>query len=115
MIDLDELQRLHEAATPEPWLSDRPRLHIRIRDSRGLFVMERGSHGGVRCHEDAALIVAARNALPALLRLARRARRLEEAAAELIRIDAQCWMVVDREVSDALDALRAALAEGEGE
>ena len=118
MIDLDELQRLHEAATPGPWEArehlvllplwnrEYPDGQVRICPSLTF------EHRHVE-QPNAALIAAARNSLPALLRLARRARRLEEAAAALMRIDAQCWMVVDREVRDARNALRAALAEGE--
>jgi len=111
VIDLDALQRLHEAATPEPWTAEYACIVAGPVGARTMSIYDEGGHSP----EDAAMIAASRNALPALLRLARRARRLEEAAQAYLRIEAQCWMIGDRDVSDALDALRAALAEGEGE
>lgn len=144
-LDLDELERLHEAATPEPWkwvvnLSARSisieskcflvmgftrwgmdgaqpqfRRRYEMVKASELTVSVEGREHHERWfralnHPDAAVTTAARNALPALLRLARRARRLEEAARELIAADDGYDL---DGVVEARNALRDALAEGE--
>ena len=142
MIDLDELQRLHEAATREPWSADVDPAgwvaadHPSIADSCRMVAdctdrLSRDEWDDAAAN--AALIAAARNALPALLRLARRARRLEEALDPLVdaasdllaHYEGNEFYVNDTDTSEranrirsfvfAHDALRAALAEGEGE
>ena len=132
MIDLDELERLHEAATPGPWASEGACIVAGPVGARMLILYDEGGPS----RDDSALIAAVRNALPELLRLARRARRLEEAAREAEAIlrhqpvpGLSC--AASREEPDKLDsdgscpgctcelqmalaALRAALAEEEG-
>ena len=63
---IDELQRLHEAATKGPW-----------KQVLGCFV-DHAEGVAADCinDEDADLIVAMRNALPALLRVARAAKNI---------------------------------------
>lgn len=123
VIDLDELQRLHEAATPGTWearehlvllpLWNRKYPDGQLRICPSLTY----EHQSVE-KPNAALIAAARNALPALLRLARRARRLEEAvrAAEGFISGAMPYYAADRKqaIERVVPLLRAALAEGEG-
>jgi hypothetical protein len=67
MVDLDALERLHAAATPGPWVArrDNPRKYAPLGiwgEGRRLIAMY-GDDG-----REANLIVAARNALPDLLR-----------------------------------------------
>lgn len=82
MIDLDELERLSAAATDAPWVhgadDDPPSEDIHA-ESGGAIAMV-WPHANVRTvmrhgenfsHADARLIVATRNALPELIRLAR--------------------------------------------
>jgi len=72
--DLEDLRRLHEAATPGP-------AEVRIRDGEARLVIGKDSatiawcgHGNKqRAEANAALIAAMRNALPYLLELAERA------------------------------------------
>ena len=132
MIDLDELQRLHEAATPGTWearehlvllpLWNRKYPDGQLRICPSLTY----EHQSVE-KPNAALIAAARNALPALLRLARRARQVlgaaelaadavsEQADALHVSNDDARYLAAMKRLNDALDALRDALAEGEGE
>ncbi len=77
MVDLDALTRLHEAATPGPWVArrDNPRKYAPLGiwgEGRRLIAMY-GDDG-----REANLIVAARNALPDLLRELREARGIIE-------------------------------------
>ncbi len=74
-MNLDELRRLHKAATPAPWAV--------ATDRQGDYLV--AHHEAAVCdlldstlaaRQDARLIAAARNALPALLRVAEAARRL---------------------------------------
>lgn len=120
VIDLDELERLHEAATPGAAVAvaDGPYYvavcHDAPADPPGLVV------GELR-PADGALYVAARNALPELLRLARRARRLEDA---MRAYETAAYKLLAADEAGDVDglllarnaivaALRAALAEGE--
>lgn len=80
-LDLDELERLHKAATPGPWItlsghSCGPVEICRAEDGHRVL-----SRDGRMMPSDFALIIATVNALPELLRLARRAGRLERSAA----------------------------------
>ncbi len=114
-LDLAELRRLHEAATPGPWDE---RGDENDRESSSYVVSEAyvdeepGICGDCNKHwplvrADAELIVAARNALPALLARA----EVYEAAKALI------YCTDGDSVGDALaavDALRAAIAKVEG-
>jgi hypothetical protein len=85
---IEELQRLHEAATRGPWRADvtppgpcgqvlRNESVVADHAIRGIvLVARRGTTGGVHWFKDASYIVAMRNALPALLRVARAARKV---------------------------------------
>lgn len=65
---IDELQRLHEAATKGPW------------EAGSYFVWAEDEHCVCAADtENQALIAAMRNALPALLRVARAAQQLRKA------------------------------------
>ena len=99
---LDELERLEKAATPGPWRVEKP--------ARGrLYGIGRHMAPEVtpRCIDkgaDAWLIAEARNALPALLRVARAARALyADWTTEAMREEAQ-------EMRAALAALEASNA-----
>lgn len=82
---LDELQRLHDAATKGPWRADvtpsgpsgqvlRNEAVVADHASRDIvLVARRGSERGHQWAKDATCIAAMRNALPALLRVARAA------------------------------------------
>jgi hypothetical protein len=89
MVDLDALERLHERATPGEWL------RVRIPEEDGCVVVPHEDHEdiyrefdgeavNIACatfsEADGALVVAARNALPDLLREMREARKIVEAA-----------------------------------
>lgn len=83
MIDLPELERLEREATPGPWhnvFSGRATRHVKTNDGTGLGADLPGTQVCV-CSTgcEAALIVAARNALPTLLKLAREHARMKEA------------------------------------
>lgn len=88
MVDrLDELQRLHDAATKGPWRADvtpsgpsgqvlRNEAVVADHASRDIvLVARRGSERGHQWAKDATCIAAMRNALPALLRVARAAQK----------------------------------------
>jgi predicted nucleotidyltransferase len=125
---IDELERLERAATPGPWGE--------FAESGDWWVEQRGDDGGPACNpngsptgfvcesntdergqwakqEDIDLMIAARNALPALLRVARAARELEEILATVAAdADAADVLVMRRHAARA--ELRAALAALEG-
>ena len=69
-IDLDELERLEREATPGPWVAWRseifPGSDAKAYDEDSIVCCE--GQEGVARHANAALIVAARNALPELIR-----------------------------------------------
>lgn len=69
MTVLDRLDALRTEATPGPWIED---AGYRVRDAAGVVITE-GKHMTGWNGRDSALIVAAVNALPALLRIARAA------------------------------------------
>jgi hypothetical protein len=100
--DLDALEKLHGKATPVPWTrtasGDKHWLR-EVRDQEGNGLAWCGSLSDSRARANAALIVAAVNALPALLALAREAIELRErvAAAEVL---------LSRHYDGALDAER---------
>lgn len=87
---IDELQRLHEAATKGPWRADvtppgpcgqvlRCESVVAHHASRDIvMVARRGTTHGVQWFKDATYIAAMRNALPALLRVARAAKAIRE-------------------------------------
>ncbi len=78
---LDELQRLHDAATKGPWTYDRcKRPHSRggysVLGPDGSRIFWENYHGDADIEgddDDVGLVLAMRNALPALLRVARAA------------------------------------------
>lgn len=102
---LDELERMEKAATPGPWYSNRTEPapyeicsgNPRTPDLLAAVVPEYGMN--------ADLIVAARNALPALLAVARAAQALLGQVPSTID---------DPELDEAREALEAALAALEG-
>ena len=79
-VTLDELERLEKAATPGPWreCKEDPELGtsgtpvVRMYDEPDYVLGLVGDWGeGATAREDAALIAAARNALPALIKIAK--------------------------------------------
>lgn len=95
-LDLGELRRLHEAATPGPWetsrIGDEPYMRLETKD-QGLQIS--AFLGAITAQEgNMALIAAMRNALPALLSIAEAAEAWLERGSTL----------------DTHAALRAALA-----
>jgi hypothetical protein len=116
---IEELQRLHEAATRGPWRADvtppgpcgqvlRNESVVADHAIRDIvLVARRGTTGGVHWFKDASYIVAMRNALPALLRVARAARRCLDGS------EVDGWHTPMREVDVA--ELREALGELERE
>ena len=79
---LDELEALEKAATPPPWKEDANRLSILCDGINGGKPYE-GYIGAMGYHDNRELTIAARNALPTLLRLARRAGEMEEVSLKL--------------------------------
>ena len=92
-IDLAELRRLHEAATPWPWIIETGPYSGRNwlvgfgncgADGEDYSVTTDGLHAsdcnGATAGDDCRLTAAARNALPALLRLAEAAMDMSAAA-----------------------------------
>lgn len=77
-MNIKELRRLERAATPGPWETttwDGLLYVASVQQLQGSYVCELGI-GSDGAERDAALIAAARNALPALLRVAEAAREL---------------------------------------
>lgn len=109
MVDIDELQRLHEAATKGPWTYDRcKRPHSRggysVLGPDGTRIFWENYNGDADIEgddDDVNLVLAMRNALPALLRVARAAKACLDGSA------ADGWHTPLREV-DVME-LRAAL------
>jgi hypothetical protein len=102
---IDELERLEQAATPTKWKTEMAVDGTCRLFSEDAYVIARlyrfaaiDDSGG---NENAAFIAAARNALPALLRVARAALKLSDSVAEFGELDS--------ERMDALDAALAAL------
>ena len=106
---LDELERLEKAATPGPWRADGfeidqlsdagegyPLDHYPDCANVSTWVGASGEDGpyGIQRKEDAALIAAARNALPALLRAA---RERDELRARAERAEARVKELEERE------------------
>ena len=112
MSILDDLEAAEKAATPGPWANDGRYLatnepyplvgapdgdyHSRVADCAFY-----GAWGDEQCHANAAFIALSRNALPALLRVARAAEGL------LAQVPSS---IDDQELDDTRDALAAALA-----
>lgn len=101
MTALDELERLdQEEATPGPWrCGTKVRRTLYRAESMGVGLL-----GLLDRHEDTALIVAMRNALPALLNVARAAEAAAAMGVPTTDAEVAAWIA-------ARDALRAALAE----
>lgn len=106
-VDLDELERLHEAATPGDWQGN----EVTAGKHKGSFV-EADSEGvildcyGPRGGANADLIAAMRNALPQLIALARSA---SEAKARLDLLESA---VRYRSGEEPQEYLRVALVDG---
>lgn len=96
-IDLDELERLHKAATPEPWEVQKDGL------GNDMDVSPRHRHGSFEVDNqecaDCRVTVAARNALPALIA---RIRELE-AEEEMARLN---WQECLKRIAALEGALR---------
>jgi hypothetical protein len=111
-MKIDELERLLAEASPGPWEAKRDYSKDWLIAGHGKILvdsMDSGPHG----ERDIRLIAAARNALPALLRVARAARELEEILATVAAdADAADVLVMRRHAARA--ELRAALAALEG-
>ena len=119
MSNLDELERLLEAATPGPWGvgegDDPPYPIITTPNGHGMVAETWGGQDVEHGHADAALIVAAVNSLPALIAAARRAEALEKAGKfpRNVIIQDECgfigrWVAVPE---DDFDVLRSTLTE----
>ena len=83
MIDLDELERLHAAATPGPWYDDADDPASIAADYAEVFI-EDENFGSVNIADqfdctDAQFVVALRNAFPGMRRELRARRRQAEA------------------------------------
>jgi hypothetical protein len=104
---IDELQRLHEAATKGPWRPQADDEHDIEADAGEVVGNYDWEEGGCIHRSDRDLIVAMRNALPALLRVARAARRCLDGS------EVDGWHTPMREVDVA--ELREALGELERE
>lgn len=65
MIDLDELERLDKAATPEPW---RFQHMVNGQDTRGLYDLNNYFFAKCDSLDNGAFIAAMRNALPHLIK-----------------------------------------------
>jgi hypothetical protein len=76
---IEELQRLHEAATKGPWRPQADDEHDIEADAGEVVGNYDWEEGGCIHRGDRDLIVAMRNALPALLRVARAAQQLRKA------------------------------------
>jgi len=85
-IDLDALEALLAKATPGTWALEERRDYTDIVDGTGTSLLPTGWGGEPLIdRDDAALIVAAVNALPALIRELREARASVEIAADAYR------------------------------
>ena len=107
-LDLGELRRLHEAATPGPWetsrIGDEPYMRLETKD-QGLQIS--AFLGAITAQEgNMALIAAMRNALPALLSIA-------EAAEAFMSEEHDCDDDQPCLYHDALSAALAAVRKGE--
>ena len=121
---LDELERLERAATPGPWVDVDPH-NIRHAEPN-IYAGDQEIADVFSSTADSALVCAARNALPALLRVARAAQkarrlsaRLDELAAaleaDLNDVETQtAYELLSSDEVEALVALDAALAALEG-
>lgn len=106
MTTLDELRRLERLASAAPWTT---RLHQgawRVLPPSGPWEVCDTGDDTPAAADDAALIAAARNALPALLRVAQEAADLIDALEEHDFSDSG----ISNELSESWEGLRAALA-----
>jgi hypothetical protein len=85
-MTLDELERLEQEATPGPWEAftfygtPPQRITVKLEDSEGS--VEYAELGNFQSKTNTLLAAAARNALPALLRVARAAQAYADATAD---------------------------------
>lgn len=110
MTTLDELKRLERDATPEPWETttwDGLLFVASVQQLQGTYVCELGM-GSDGAQRDAALIAAARNALPALLRVAGIAQEVR-AALHLNGVDTEAMRESLEDIEERLAAALAAL------
>lgn len=116
MSDLDKLEQLEKAATPGPWNADYVQAAIRHL-SRNVdpdyYCTEEQSLSGngdvFNRREDGPLIAAARNALPALLAVARAAEALHGEDAPVDMSETQRLALSDA-VFDALAQLKESIS-----
>jgi len=85
---LDELERVCQAAPPEPWELDSSELYVLGHAARPLFVLETDDGGDSTTAAVAAgrFVVAARHALPRLIAEVRRITELEQLHEERVRV-----------------------------
>lgn len=102
---LDELERLDQAATPGPWAANRGSHGVMVLSPLNIIVATCSWGTDEANTANSALICAARNALPALLRVARAAQTL---------LDQVPSAIDDPELDEAREALETALAALEG-
>ena len=94
MIDLEKLERLHAAATPGPW-SRYADIHIKTMDGWGIGFIHHPLRSREETGNNVAYIVAACNALPALIE---RVRELERQKIFLAsRLSERCMHTVSTE------------------
>lgn len=84
-IDLDELMRLHAAATPVPWEVTDKCAHLYVTDSNPNREIAKIGWKPKAYVENASYIVAACNAVPELV------SRIRELETEIKRRDAEIW------------------------
>ena len=116
-VDVAELRRLHEAATPGSWKADGAAV-VTIDDTGYIRTLVDCNWNGSVNRHNAALIAAARNALPALLDMARGYEDMQRENAwsrglleeYMVHVKAvNAWaMVLQRRADDLADRLRKA-------
>lgn len=92
MIDLDELMRLHEAATPGPWKKMLPKVLVAedTKNPYGIPICTAINDDNVQASADAAYICAACNAVPELVeRIKHLEAQLYEAVGYIISDESQ--------------------------
>lgn len=104
-MDTKALRQLEAAATPGPWHDvphDWPERAVPIMDNSGVFVAYASTHTHEARNADAALIAAARNALPRLLELAEAIDTFWAEFGTKIGTDSEAWLRLSTEQLEAL-------------
>jgi hypothetical protein len=105
-MTLDELERLEKAATAGPWQEVAESGDWWVEGAEGIGVCE--SNEAWNHQGDINLMVAARNALPALLRVARAARALDTLIDFNAPLEQECMVFAEQAAINA--AMREAYA-----